>query len=77
MLIVPEIELTDEEIYYSFKHELIHTKRSDVAWQYIVLFAVFIHWFNPLIYLYFFYVRFYELSCAAILVQKLQIYHYF
>ncbi len=71
-IIVPERGLTDEEIYYSLKHELIHAKRSDVAWRYIGLFAVLLHWFNPLAYLYFYVMSVYcEQSCDAILVRNL------
>ena len=51
-VIIPEEGLTEEEIYFSLKHELIHVKRSDVAWKYISLLAVLMHWFNPLAYFY-------------------------
>lgn len=71
-IIVPESGMTDEEIYYSLKHELIHAKRSDVAWRYMGLLAVLIHWFNPLAYLYLYVMSVYcEQSCDAILVQNL------
>lgn len=71
-IVVPETGMTDEEFYYSLKHELIHVKRSDVAWRYICLLAVMIHWFNPLVCLYFYTMSFYcEQSCDAILVQNL------
>ncbi len=71
-VIIPEGGMTEEEIYYSLKHELIHAKRADVAWRYIGLFAVLIHWFNPLAYLYFYVMSAYcEQSCDAILVQNM------
>lgn len=71
-VIIPEEGLTEEEIYYSFKHELIHAKRADVAWKYVSLFAVLMHWFNPLAYLYLYIMSVYcERSCDAILVQNL------
>ena len=71
-VIVPENGMTNEELYYSFKHELIHAKRSDVVWRYIGLFAVLMHWFNPLVYLYLYVLSIYcEQSCDAILVQNL------
>lgn len=71
-IIIPEEGLTEEEIYYSLKHELIHVKRSDVTWRYIGLLAVLLHWFNPLAYLYFYVMSVYcEQSCDAILVQNL------
>ncbi len=71
-VIVPERGMTKEEIYYSLKHELIHVKRADVAWRYIGLSAVLLHWFNPLAYLFFYTMSVYcEQSCDAILVQNL------
>lgn len=71
-VIIPEEGLTEDEIYFSLKHELIHVKRSDVAWKYISLLAVLLHWFNPLVYLYFSVMSIYsEHSCDAILVQDL------
>lgn len=71
-VIIPEEGLTEEEIYFSLKHELIHVKRSDVAWKYISLLAVLMHWFNPLAYFYFGVMSVYsEHSCDAILVQEL------
>lgn len=71
-VIIPESGLTEEEIYYSLKHELIHVKRADVAWRYLSLLAVLLHWFNPLVYLYFYVMSVYcEQSCDAIVVQNL------
>lgn len=71
-VIIPERGLTEEEIYYSLKHELIHVKRADVAWRYLSLLAVLLHWFNPLVYLYFYVMSVYcEQSCDAIVVQNL------
>lgn len=73
-VIIPEEGLTEDEIYFSLKHELIHVKRSDVAWKYISLLAVLLHWFNPLAYLYFSVMSVYsEHSCDAILVQELDL----
>lgn len=71
-VIIPESGLTEEEIYYSLKHELIHAKRSDVAWRYLGLLVVLLHWFNPLAYLYFYAMSVCcEQSCDAIVVQNL------
>lgn len=71
-VIVPEMGLTDEEIYYSLKHELIHAKRSDIAWQYIGMLAVLMHWFNPLVYLHLYVMSIYcEQSCDTVLVRNL------
>ena len=69
-VVITEKGLTEEEIYYSLKHELVHVKRSDVAWRYLSLLAVLLHWFNPLAYLYFYVMTVYcEQSCDAIVVK--------
>lgn len=31
------------------RHELIHVRRRDVAWKYLLLLACAVHWFNPLV----------------------------
>lgn len=71
-VIMPDTGLSDEEIYYILKHELIHAKRRDVGWRYLGLFALLMHWFNPLVYLYVFLLTEYsELSCDEILIRDL------
>ncbi|MCM1266568.1 MAG: M56 family metallopeptidase [Bacteroidales bacterium] len=71
-VIIPESGLKEEEIYYSLKHELIHIKRLDIAWRYLSLLVILLHWFNPLAYLYFYAMSVYcEQSCDAILVQNM------
>lgn len=32
-------------------HELVHWKRRDILWNFILLFALSIHWFNPIIWI--------------------------
>ena len=68
-VIVPESGLTEEEIYFSLKHELIHVKRADVAWRYLGMFTVLLHWFNPLVWvMYILANRDIELSCDEAVV---------
>lgn len=71
-VMMPDTGLSDEEIYYILKHELIHAKRRDVGWRYLGFFALLMHWFNPLVYLYVFLMTEYsELSCDEILIRDL------
>lgn len=40
-----------EEISYIFTHELIHMKRWDLVYKWLVQIVVCVHWFNPFVYL--------------------------
>lgn len=53
-----------KEIKYVLTHEIIHIKRFDNLWKIIMLMAVSIHWFNPLVWImYILFNRDIELSC--------------
>lgn len=72
-IVIPSKGISSEKMYYIFKHELIHIKRADILFKYIAVFAMLIHWFNPLIYLFFYVLCIYcEQSCDAILVYNLE-----
>lgn len=72
-IIIPKDGIVNEDLYYIFKHELIHIKRADVIYRYIAMTALLIHWFNPLIYFYFYLFSIYcEQSCDAILVHNME-----
>lgn len=52
------------EIKYVLTHEMIHIKRFDNLWKIVMLTAVSIHWFHPLVWImYVLYNRDIELSC--------------
>lgn len=73
-VIVPEEGLTDEELYYILKHELIHVKRKDVGWRYLTLFVLLMHWFNPVVYLFVFAMTiFSEQSCDEMVVKDMDL----
>lgn len=71
-LLIPEIELTDEELKIIFLHELIHCKRKDLYFKLIAMLANIIHWFNPIVY---FIVKdmeqFCEISCDEEVVKDM------
>ena len=47
-LLLPEGELSDNDIRYSLLHELTHFKRRDIWLKTLVLWVNALHWFNPL-----------------------------
>ena len=48
VLLLPEGNLSDDEIRYSILHELTHFKRRDIWLKTLILWVNAIHWFNPL-----------------------------
>lgn len=51
ILVLPDNEYSQEELFFNTKHELIHVKRHDVCFKLLFVIANAIHWFNPLIYM--------------------------
>ncbi|MDE6619383.1 MAG: M56 family metallopeptidase [Lachnospiraceae bacterium] len=50
-IILPTADLTKEDFTYTVWHELIHYKRKDMFYKWLVQFTVCLHWFNPLVWL--------------------------
>jgi hypothetical protein len=50
-ILLPTVELAEDELRFIFKHELVHYKRKDLWYKMLVLTATAIHWFNPFVYL--------------------------
>ncbi|MCL2187940.1 MAG: M56 family metallopeptidase [Defluviitaleaceae bacterium] len=50
-ILLPTTELTEDELQFILKHELVHYKRKDLLYKFLVLFAMAMHWFNPIVYL--------------------------
>jgi len=51
VVVIPESFLGLDSLNYVFKHELIHYKRFDIWYKWLVQLAVCIHWFNPLVHI--------------------------
>ena len=51
MLLLPDEDLTEDELPLVFRHELIHLKRRDLFVKAALLLAASLHWFNPAAYL--------------------------
>lgn len=49
VLVLPKVRYSPEELFFIFKHELIHLKRGDVYLKLLFMTANAFHWFNPLI----------------------------
>ena len=50
-LLLPEMELTAEQLSLVFRHELIHYRRRDIWYKLLLMLANAIHWFNPAVWL--------------------------
>lgn len=51
VLVLPDLDFCDEELYFILKHELVHLKRGDVYWKLLFMAANGVHWFNPLVWI--------------------------
>ncbi len=73
MIILPEKQLVNvSQLKYIFMHELIHYKRRDIIYKWMLQIAICIHWFNPIVYLISRVInRACELSCDEAVIQKL------
>jgi len=49
-IMLPKVDIPDDEMALVLKHELVHYKRKDVWYKGLVLFTVALHWFNPIVY---------------------------
>lgn len=50
-IILPTTDLPQDEFVCTVRHELIHYKRWDMLYKWLVQVTVCLHWFNPLVYL--------------------------
>lgn len=48
---LPDFRYSEDELYFVFKHELVHIKRHNVYFKLLFVIATAVHWFNPLIYI--------------------------
>lgn len=46
-LVLPEENLHQGRLKYTLKHELIHFKRHDLAYKWLIQLCLCLHWFNP------------------------------
>lgn len=71
-IILPSLEMTDLELEHTIMHELVHYKRKDILYKWLIQFTACIHWFNPLVYgMQLCINRVCELSCDEAVIQEL------
>ncbi len=67
-------DLQEKDFEYIVCHELVHLKRGDMLYKWLVQFALCLHWFNPLVYLMGREInRACELSCDEAVVCRLDV----
>lgn len=49
-LLLPETEITGEQLKHILAHEMTHLERNDILYKWLVAISKCIHWFNPAIY---------------------------
>lgn len=49
VILMPPIQLSENELTLILRHELIHFKRHDLWYKALVLAATILHWFNPVV----------------------------
>lgn len=71
-IILPSEEIQDIDLQNTIHHELVHFKRKDIFYKWLVQLTLCIHWFNPFIYLIAYETsRLCELSCDEEVIKKL------
>lgn len=49
-IVLPAADLPDTDLQYTLLHELIHCKRCDMFYKWLVQLTLCLHWFNPFVY---------------------------
>lgn len=50
-IILPTADLTREDFTYTIWHELIHFRKKDMFYKWLVQITICLHWFNPLVWM--------------------------
>lgn len=50
-IILPTVNISSDDFYYTILHELTHYRRKDMFYKWLVQLTVCLHWFNPFVYL--------------------------
>ncbi|HML45896.1 MAG TPA: M56 family metallopeptidase [Clostridia bacterium] len=70
-ILMPEYEMSSEDLHFMLLHELIHYKRGDLWGKALTLLATAMHWFNPAVYFLARLVTLYcEISCDEKVVEN-------
>lgn len=50
-IVLPDVEVAEKDFHYIVMHELMHYRRRDILYKWLIQFTVCLHWFNPLVHL--------------------------
>ncbi len=50
-VILPSKEISETDFYYTALHELVHCRRLDLFYKWLIQLTVCLHWFNPFVWL--------------------------
>ena len=50
-IVLPSADIPEKDLRYTILHELVHYKRRDMFYKWLVQITVCLHWFNPLVHL--------------------------
>ncbi len=71
-IVLPGTDMSEKDFRYVVTHELMHEKRKDILYKWLVQFTVCLHWLNPLVYVMSREIsKACELSCDEAVLEKL------
>ncbi|MDE7185575.1 MAG: M56 family metallopeptidase [Lachnospiraceae bacterium] len=51
MVVLPDMQYNQQELYFILRHELVHLKRRDACLKLLFVAANAVHWFNPVVWI--------------------------
>lgn len=48
-IVLPDVDLSGEDFRYAALHELVHYRRRDILYKWLMQITICLHWFNPLV----------------------------
>ena len=71
-IVLPHLNLSEEDFRYTVCHELVHCRRRDVITKWLGQLTLCVHWFNPVLWAaYFLLCRDMEMSCDEAVMRKM------
>lgn len=72
IVLTPSVLLSGKSFHYTVLHELVHYKRMDIFYKWLVQITLCLHWFNPFVYIMERRIsQTCELSCDEMVIKKL------
>ena len=70
-ILLPSLNIAQDELGFTLRHELVHHRRKDLLYKYLALIATAMHWFNPIVHMMAKAIdELCEMSCDAEVVQR-------